>query len=70
MIALHPEYIVDTKKHTKAVVIPINEWNIILEEIEELNDIRAYDAAKADKNDEIIPFSQAVNEIRAKNNEL
>jgi hypothetical protein len=65
MIALHPEYIVDTEKHTKAVVIPIKEWEIILGEMEELNDIRAYDAAKADKKDEIIPFSQAVNEIRA-----
>jgi hypothetical protein len=65
MIALHPEYIVDTEKHTKAVVIPVKEWEIILGEMEELNDIRAYDAAKADKKDEIIPFSQAVNEIRA-----
>ena len=65
MIALHPEYIVDTEKQTKAVVIPVKEWNIIIEEIEELDDIRAYDAAKADKNDEVIPFAQAVNEIRA-----
>jgi hypothetical protein len=65
MIALHPEYIVDTEKHTKAVVIPVKEWEIILGEMEELNDIRAYDAAKADKKDEVIPFSQAVNEIKA-----
>ena len=65
MIALHPEYIVDIEKHTKAVVIPVKEWNIILDEMEELNDIRAYDVAKADDKDEIIPFSQAINEIRA-----
>ena len=65
MIALHPEYIVDTEKHTKAVVIPVKEWELILGEMEELNDIRAYDAAKADKKDEVIPFSQAVNEIKA-----
>jgi len=69
-IALHPEYIVDAKKHTKVVVIPVKEWDIILEEIEELNDIRAYYAVKADKKDKIIPFSQAVNEIRSWNNEL
>jgi len=65
MIALHPEYIVDTEKHTKAVVIPVKEWDIILGEMEELNDIRAYDAAKADNKDEVISFSQAVSEIRA-----
>ena len=65
MIALHPEYIIDREKHTKAVVIPVKEWETILEEIEELNDIRAYDAAKADKDDKVVSFSQAINEIRA-----
>ena len=65
MIALNPEYIVDAEKHTKAVVIPIKEWDIILDEMEELDDIRAYDAAKADKNDEVISFSQAIDEIRS-----
>ena len=65
MSALHPEYIVDAKKHTKAVVIPVKEWDIILGEMEELNDIRAYDVAKSDKKDDVISFSQAVNEIKA-----
>ena len=65
MIVLHPEYIVDTEKHTKAVILPVKEWEIILDEMEELDDIRAYDVAKADKQDETIPFSQAINEIRS-----
>jgi hypothetical protein len=65
MIAVHPEYIVDHNKQTKAVVIPINEWNVILQQIEELDDIRSYDVAKADKTDNVISFEQAITEIRA-----
>lgn len=65
MIAIHPEYIVDDNAEKKAVIIKFNEWNNILSEIEELDDIRAYDRAKADRNDEDIPFEQAVSAIRA-----
>lgn len=63
MIDLHPEYIIDDRQHKKAVVLPYSEWEKVLEEMEELEDIRAYDAAKVD-NDEILPFDQAVEEIR------
>ena len=64
MIALHPEYIIDQSEHKKAVILPFNEWEKLLAEIEELEDIRAYDNAKSD-DDEIIPFEQAVEEIRS-----
>ena len=67
MIAIHPEYIVNDKAQKKAVIIKFNDWKNILSEIEELDDIRSYDAAKADKGDETIPFEQAITEIRAKN---
>jgi len=63
MIDLHPEYIIDERQHKKAVVLPYPEWEKVLEEMEELEDIRAYDAAKVD-NDESLPFDQAVEEIR------
>jgi len=46
------------------VVIPISEWEQIIEEMEELEDIRAYDAAKS-KNEEEISFDQAIKEIKA-----
>lgn len=64
MIALHPEYIIDEKAHKKAVVLPFVEWEKVLEDIEELEDIRAFDKAKAEK-DEILPFDQAIKEIRS-----
>ena len=63
MVALHPEFVVDESKHTKAVLLPFPEWENVVSELEELDDIRAFDAAKA-SNEETIPFDQAVREIR------
>ncbi len=59
---LHPEYIVDENSNRKAVVLPYSEWENIIEEIEELEDIRAFDQAKSEDN-EVIPFEQAIQEI-------
>ncbi len=39
MFEFHPEYIVDERSNKKALVILMDEWNSILEEMEELNDI-------------------------------
>jgi hypothetical protein len=65
MLVVHPEFIIDEKAQKKAVILPLTEWNAILDDMEELNDIRSYDEAKADINDEIISFEQAVKEIKA-----
>lgn len=64
MIPLHPQYVDDESHGTKSVLIPLNEWERIIEDLEELDDLRAYDAAKSEP-DEAIPFDQAVREIRA-----
>ena len=63
MINVHPEYIVDENLNRKSVVLPYSEWENIVEEMEELEDIRAYDQAKNEKEDEVVPFEQAVKEI-------
>jgi len=42
--------------------IPIDEWERIQEELEELGDIRAYDEAKRQPSDPV-PFEQAMAEI-------
>ncbi len=39
-----------------------NEWERIVEALEELDDIRAYDEAKSGSQ-ETVPFEQAVREI-------
>ncbi|MFP4459781.1 MAG: hypothetical protein ACLFSQ_09365 [Candidatus Zixiibacteriota bacterium] len=63
MLKVHPEYLIDKEKKAKAIVLPISEWEQILEELEELDDIRAYDKAKS-KNDESIDFETAVRAIK------
>jgi len=63
MITVHEDYVVDEQGHRKAAVIPLIEWEQILEELEELDDIRAYDEAKGYPSD-AVPFEEAVLEIR------
>ena len=63
MINVHPECIVDENLNRKSVVLPYSEWENIAEEMEELDDIRAYDQAKNETEDEVVPFEQAVKEI-------
>jgi hypothetical protein len=63
MVAVHPEYVVDEKQNRKSVILPVAEWEQLVEDLEELDDIRAYDKAKAGTQD-AVPFEQAVREIR------
>lgn len=64
MIQLHPRFIVDEEENRESVVLPLSEWASVLEELEELDDIRSYDVAKS-SSPEAIPFDQAVREIEA-----
>ncbi len=59
-----PQYIIDEHQRKTAVIVPVAQWDHIQSELEELDDIRAYDAAKA-SDDESIPFEQAVTEIKS-----
>jgi hypothetical protein len=57
-----PKFVIDADRKTKAVLLSIGDWRRIVEDLEELDEIRAYDAAKA-KPQDAIPFEQAVREI-------
>ena len=63
MLAFHPEYVINEHQQTKSVLLPFEEWQQILEAMEELEDIRAYDEAKA-RPIQFIPFEQAIQEIQ------
>jgi len=63
MVTVHPEYVVDALANRKAVLLPVSEWAHIVEELEELDDIRAFDEAKSGPQDRI-PFECAVREIQ------
>jgi PHD/YefM family antitoxin component YafN of YafNO toxin-antitoxin module len=60
-------YIVDENGKRVSVILPIEEYERLIEVLEELDDIRAYDEAKAALErgeDEVIPLDQAMREIR------
>ena len=46
MVTVHPEYVLDEQQSRQEVVLPLAEWEQVLSELEELDDIRIYDAAK------------------------
>ena len=63
------QFVIDNQGRKIAVILPIKDYMSILEKMDELMDIKLYDAAKSE-NDEVIPFSQAINEIEAQYNDL
>ncbi len=63
---MEARYIVDASGKRVSVVLPVEEYERMIEELEELEDVQAYDRAKAEierGEDEVIPFDQAVKEI-------
>ncbi len=56
------QYITDTTGKKVSVILPIRDYEKIMDELEELEDIKAYDRAKARKS-EPVPFEKAVKEI-------
>lgn len=46
MLTLHPKYITDSQGKKTAVILPMKDFKAILEELEELEDIKLYDEAK------------------------
>jgi len=63
MTALQEQCLTDREGNRVKVVLDMDQFQQMLEELEELDDIRAYDAAKA-SGDEAIPFEQAMAEVR------
>ena len=45
--SLHPQYITDEQGTRVSVVLPIQQWQQLLDELDELDDIRLYDEVKA-----------------------
>ncbi|MFZ4695958.1 MAG: hypothetical protein ACOYMV_12605 [Verrucomicrobiia bacterium] len=63
MIPIHPQFLVDEHQQRKAVLVSAAEWERIVEELDELDDLRAYDEAKA-KPQEALPLDLAVRMLR------
>ena len=67
MIAIHPQYINDADGNKTMVILPVKEFEIIMEELEDLEDVRLYDQAKKEDNGERILFSDYLKSRRKKN---
>ncbi len=67
MLTLHPQYITDKAGKKISVVIPMKDFKAIMEELEELEDIKRYDEAKK-SNEPSIPIDEAFKMIDAKRN--
>jgi hypothetical protein len=62
MLQPKERFIIDEKGQRIGVLLDIEDYQRLLEELEELEAIRAYDAAKA-SGDEVLPLEQALAEI-------
>jgi hypothetical protein len=67
MLTVHPHYITDPNGKKLSVILPINEFNTLIEELEELDDIRLFDEAKEDKEPSV-PLEEAFKFIETKRN--
>ncbi len=64
MVSIHPQYITDNSGNKLSVVLAMQEFKEIMDELEELDDIRLYDEAHADDGPSI-PVDEAFKIIEA-----
>jgi len=67
MITLHPQFITDTAGKKMMVVLSLKEFDTLIEELEELEDIRLYDEAKKEDDGQRILFSDYLKKRKKKN---
>jgi hypothetical protein len=63
MLAIKEHFVIDENGAKISVILDIEDYKLLLEALEELECIRAYDTAKA-SGDEAIPFEEAIAEIK------
>lgn len=63
MIVLHQEFVIDKTGKKRSVLLPYEEWIKVIDDLEELDDIREFDKVKTTSSDSI-PFEDAIREIK------
>jgi PHD/YefM family antitoxin component YafN of YafNO toxin-antitoxin module len=66
MYHFHPQYIKDADGKESLVVLPAKEFERLIEELEDLEDVRAYDAAKAEDDGEPISYEDYLKKREAR----
>ncbi|MGB4849380.1 MAG: hypothetical protein WBP41_15755 [Saprospiraceae bacterium] len=67
MITVHPQYITDAEGNKISVILPVKEFEALLEELDEMEDIRLYDEAMKENDGERILWSDYLRERKKKN---
>jgi hypothetical protein len=65
MTATVPQYITDQIGNRVSIILPIRDYELIIEELEELEDIRLYDEVKTSQQ-EYLPAEEVFRSIEAK----
>lgn len=65
MIDIKPQFITDNAGNKISVVLPMKDFKAILEELEDIEDVKLYDEAKK-SNEPSIPIDVAFKMIEAK----
>ncbi|CAN1557615.1 hypothetical protein MCETHM1_02474 [Flavobacteriaceae bacterium] len=60
------QFLTDEKGNKTAVLLPIKKYNKMIEQLEDLHDIKLYDEAKRDDDGSRIPIDQAFKIIEEK----
>lgn len=69
MIGIKERYVTDEQGQRTAVILDLETYQKMIEELDMLDAIRAYDEVTANPG-EAIPFEQAVKEIESRRNDL
>ncbi len=64
---MRTQFVTDNHGNKLAVILPISEYNKMIEDLEELEDIKLYDQAKK-TNEPSIPIDEAFKKIEATRN--
>ena len=67
MLTVHPQYIKDVKGNKSLVILTAKEFDAIMEELEDMEDVRLYDEAKKNDTGERISFSDYLKSRKTKN---
>tara|TARA_R110002072_G_scaffold288902_3_gene455287 strand:- start:413 stop:610 length:198 start_codon:yes stop_codon:yes gene_type:complete len=64
---MRTQYVTDNNGNKLAVILPIDEYNKMVDDIEELEDIKLYDKSKNEDTGERILFSDYLKNRKSKN---
>ncbi len=66
MLTVHPQYIKDSEGNKSLVILPVQEFESLMEELEDMEDVKLYDEAKKEDTGERILFSDYIKSRKAK----